>query len=326
MLKAQLRSKIGALGSEWQDIEDILTGDFFGVLDYLPRQPYLRSFIEWVASLNTDASLPSREAVDWDAVEFVFWPMTTGQDESAEPDLVIVSDRWVLVIEVKLDSGLGTDQPWREYCVGREIARDRGLPEESVFYLLVSRHRLNIANTFASPDEPGRRELLAKTSHLLWHQAVALVERWLKHPPARQPVAPEQERLLLDLLEALRRRRSIAFSDFAFINQDAVFADDEKLFCPDRFGGFLRDGESRDIGNAEENRFLSRFAGFLASSPETLAVRDSIFVGARFVGFSSTDRAVAVPSKPFLPVTGLSGFLDRCPPCAAASTLDITET
>ena len=35
VLKVQLRSKIAALGSKWQDIEDILTGDFFGVLDYL---------------------------------------------------------------------------------------------------------------------------------------------------------------------------------------------------------------------------------------------------------------------------------------------------
>lgn len=39
MLKAQLRSKIYALASEWQEMEDILTGDFFGALDYPPRQP-----------------------------------------------------------------------------------------------------------------------------------------------------------------------------------------------------------------------------------------------------------------------------------------------
>ncbi len=162
MLKAQLRSKIGALGSEWQDIEDILTGDFFGTLDYLPRQPFLRSFIEWIADFNPDATQPPGEAVDWEAIEFIFWPMITGRDESAEPDVVIVSNRWVIVVEVKLDSGLGADQPWREYCVGREIAQDRGLSEDSVFYLLVSRHRLNVADTFAAPHVPDRRELLAK--------------------------------------------------------------------------------------------------------------------------------------------------------------------
>ena len=325
MLKAQLRSKIGVLGSEWQDIEDILTGDFFGALDYLPRQPFLCSFIEWVAAFNTDATQPPCEAVDWEAVEFIFWPMITGKDESAEPDVVIVSNRWVLVVEVKLDSGLGADQPWREYCVGREIAEDRGLPENSVFYLLVSRHRLNVAATFAEPDELGRRELLAKTSHLFWHQAVGLIERWLKRGPAQLLVEPEQERLLLDLLGTLRRRRSIAFSGFAFINQDPVFADSDKLFCPDRFAGFLDDSESRRIANAKESWFLSRFVGFLDSSPETSAACDGILVGARFAGFPSADQVVAVPSGPFMPVTEFSGFLDRCPRCSAASTLGISE-
>lgn len=252
MLKAQLRSKIGVLGSEWQDIEDILTGDFFGALDYLPRQPFLPSFIRWIAEFNADTSQPSCHDVDWDAVEFIFWPMLAGDDESAEPDVVIVSNRWVLVVEVKLDSGLGADQPWREYCVGREIALSRGLSEDSVFYLLVTRHRLNVAGTFASSATQQRHDLLTKTSHLLWHQAVALIERWLKYGPMQSTLGPEQERLLLDLLGALRRRRSIAFSGFAFVNQDAVFVVGDKLFCPERFSGFLRDGYSRRVPDAAE--------------------------------------------------------------------------
>ena len=200
MLKAQLRSKISALGSDWQDIEDILTGDFFGALDYLPREPYLGSFLSWVMSLNPDASQPSTVAVDWDAVEFIFWPLITGQDESAEPDLVIVADQWVLVIEVKLDSGLGTNQPWREYCVGREIARDRGISDDAVYYLLVSRHRLDVRATFANSEKGQQDQLLPRTSHLLWHQAVAQVERWLKDGPAGETVTLSEKRLLLDLL------------------------------------------------------------------------------------------------------------------------------
>ena len=45
MLKAQLKSKIFQLSSKWRENEDILTGDFFGVLDYLPRNPYLCKFM-----------------------------------------------------------------------------------------------------------------------------------------------------------------------------------------------------------------------------------------------------------------------------------------
>ena len=45
MLKTQLHSKLNLSHlRRWQDSEDILTSDFFGVLDYLPRQPYLRDF------------------------------------------------------------------------------------------------------------------------------------------------------------------------------------------------------------------------------------------------------------------------------------------
>jgi hypothetical protein len=56
MLKAQLRSKIGALGPDGQDIEDILTGDFFGALDHLPRKPYLRCVQPSVAKLSRYAN------------------------------------------------------------------------------------------------------------------------------------------------------------------------------------------------------------------------------------------------------------------------------
>ena len=40
MLNTQLHSKLNlSYLNRWQDCEDILTGDFFGILDYLPRQP-----------------------------------------------------------------------------------------------------------------------------------------------------------------------------------------------------------------------------------------------------------------------------------------------
>ena len=315
MLKAQIRSKIGALGPGWRDIEDILTGDFFGALDYLPRRPFLAGFLEWVARLNETVKQPPREGVDWDGVEFNFWPMVKGEDEAAEPDVVIVSDHWVLVVEVKLDSALGRDQPWREYCVGREIARDRGLPKDSVFYLLLARQRLDVAQTFVSPDHPGRSELIAKTSCLLWHQVVALVERWLKYGVARHATRPEHQRMLVDLLDALRRRRSIAFSGFAFINQESVSSLARSIFCPDRFAGFLRDTENRPVLGAHTSRFLSRFVGFLDSS--------SVFTCSVFPGFLSDSREVSVPADSILAPTAFSGFLTSCPKCKAASTFDV---
>ena len=39
MLKTQLRSKISALGSDWRDIEDFLTGGLFGALPVWSLRP-----------------------------------------------------------------------------------------------------------------------------------------------------------------------------------------------------------------------------------------------------------------------------------------------
>lgn len=124
MLKAQLRSKMFQLDRgpsaglhevtpsgryhAWWDVEDILTSDFFGVLDYLPRKPFLACFIAYVASLNPDVQTPVIDEIDWDSSHLLFWPHIHTQEENTEPDVVIVTDKWVLVIEVKLDSGLGS--------------------------------------------------------------------------------------------------------------------------------------------------------------------------------------------------------------------------
>ena len=96
MLKAQLRSKIFQVSPTWQDIEDILTGDFFGALDYLPRDPFLCSFISYITSLNPHIQTPPLQGVNWESLKLTFWPRTQTDEENAEPDLVIVTDRWVL--------------------------------------------------------------------------------------------------------------------------------------------------------------------------------------------------------------------------------------
>ena len=66
MLKAQLRSKIGAVGSEWQDFEDILTGDFFGAMQSESTGPVSSvrrrgdSFAPVSPTAGTDSLAPAR--------------------------------------------------------------------------------------------------------------------------------------------------------------------------------------------------------------------------------------------------------------------------
>ena len=123
MLKAELRAKMFQLDPDWAKVEDILTGDFFGALDYLPRNPFLSCFLERVVVLNETARTPELSQVDWSNVKLLFWPRVQLDEEQVEPDVVVVSNRWTIVIEVKLDSGLGVRQPWREYQAGQSIAR-----------------------------------------------------------------------------------------------------------------------------------------------------------------------------------------------------------
>ncbi len=340
MLKAQLRSKISQLAPQWRDIEDILTGDYFGTLDYLPRQPFLPAFLRWVADLNLSVEPPAMQDVDWDGVEMLFWPMRYGEQENAEPDIVLVSNRWVIVIEVKLDSGLGHRQPWREYVVGKEIATERGLPPDSVYYLVVARTHLSVNRTFADNEEAEREELSARTLHLRWSQAASLIELWLRKGAGGKPASHHAARLLTDLLEAMRQRRALVFSGFSFAHQDDVTKWPPGLFCPPRFCGFLRDAACTQIEQADQV-FLSRFAGFgpwvpcqpssddgistyttftgfLEEAPATDTCVGRMLLAERFRGFVCDGPIVVGAEEAIFAPSGFSGFLHDAPGCRSA--------
>ena len=59
------------------------------------------------ASLNPDVQTPPIDDVDWDSLKLIFWPRIYTDEEKAEPDIVLISNKWILVVEVKLQSGLG---------------------------------------------------------------------------------------------------------------------------------------------------------------------------------------------------------------------------
>ena len=99
MLKAELRSKMFQVDSEWARVEDIFTGDFFGALDYLPREIHLASFVRAIAELNDGAMLPDLSRTDWNSVEMIFWPRESVDGQQVEPDVIIVSNAWLIIVE-----------------------------------------------------------------------------------------------------------------------------------------------------------------------------------------------------------------------------------
>ncbi len=301
------------LDPEWARVEDILTGDFFGALDYLPRQPFLSRFLEGVVALNETPRSPDLPQVDWSRVTLLFWPRVQLDDEQVEPDVVVVSNCWTIVIEVKLDSGLGARQPWREYRAGQSIAREHGLPGHAVYYLVVARSRLDVGQTFANDELDERRELLSRTLFLCWWQVAAMVDSW-KGDQIEGPLGAEQARLIQDLVESLRRRRSILFSGFSFPNLMRVLRSPDGVFCPPAFVGFLRAFLARASAPGDLV-FLNRFDGFMKRAGRT-SVGRCMHVS-RFRGLATTELVVVAPSSAIFAPTPFNRFLYRAPACLA---------
>jgi len=288
LLKVQLQSKISQLDPSWRQLEDILTGDFFGVLDYLPRAPYLRDFIAFVSSMNPDAQKPLLHGVDWENVEIIFWPRVFVDGQNTEPDIVIISNIWVLVIEVKLGSSFGNNQPWREYLVGCQIAQERNIPSNLVYYTVLARNHLNIKSTFKADDILQLTKLQTVTSYVKWHEAVALIEIWLRKATA------EHKRMLADLFKAMKKRRAIAFSGFKFVNAASVTTAEISFFCPPRFTGFL--SEIPETNQIEDSLFLhNNDMGFIENCPVVMAPEEQIFLKQDFRGFGNNFSDVVQP-------------------------------
>lgn len=320
MLKAQLRSKLSLRSLvEWQDCEDILTGDFFGVLDYLPRQPYLRQFLEEVERLNCRMGALELSQVDWSQVEMSFWPRCRGHDDLTEPDVVLSSNRWLIVVEVKLESGLGKNQPWREYCVGQQLAEDRGLRRDAVDYLIVSRDRLPAARVFEGLSRDQRSELEPRTLFLRWSEAVEIINRW-RHGVRNGQIASNEGRMLADLYAALRRRRTLSFSEFSFLHQQTVAHRQTPMFCPPRFSGFLP-ADCVHCSCPRVGSFFPRFGGFLnAPRPRCSGPNGFVWLH-RFQCFVVSSRTAYEPSGPIFCPGRFQGFLERAPHCRASAIL-----
>ena len=319
MLKTQLHSKLNlSEPRRWQDREDILTGDFFGALDYLPRQPYLREFLERVEHLNERVGWFELDRVDWEKVEMLFWQRCPGHDDSTEPDVVLVSNRWVIVVEVKLGSGFGESQPWREYQFGQQMAKN--LACDAVYYVIVSRAILNGTQVFGGLVAHERDEVEPRTLWFRWLDAVTLVDRWLRqHDAGERQVAKHETRMLEDLLRALRRRRTLSFCGFSFTYHQRVCESRPPIFCPPLFKGFLcKDFVKCDL--PPSIGFLARFQGFFRKTCPPVVPMESVWLR-RFRGFVGSAEPTNAPLGSIFCSRGFKGFLNDAPGCVASTTV-----
>ncbi|MCL1904316.1 MAG: hypothetical protein FWF94_07855 [Oscillospiraceae bacterium] len=102
---AEINGKISRTGSNLSDrLEDQLTGNFFGSLRYLPFEHGIKTILQnSVYPKSTLDCLPSH-LYEWHN-RILFWESF----ERTEPDVIIELDDVVILIEVKLHSGLSSD-------------------------------------------------------------------------------------------------------------------------------------------------------------------------------------------------------------------------
>ena len=299
MLKTQLHSKISQYSPEWRDIEDILTGDYFGVLDYLPRKPFLESFTKQLHNLNPNVSFLGLDTVDWEKVELQFWPMKTTDDASAEPDLIILSDRWVIIVEVKLNSKLGKRQLWREYHIGRSIGAENNISPENVYCLVLTRDRIKEAEVCYGLKAKQRELLRPKVMYLLWHEAAAIVESWSRYGISDVPLISEHHRIITDLLCALRKRKNLLFSGFVFHHMEPSQTFQSRIFSPELFNGFLKNIPT--VNKLDYSLITDEFSGFCTNSRKCKRLLE-YWSNLQFSGFQNSPKKCNLSNMKF--VTG----------------------
>lgn len=103
---AEIHGKISSSGSNLTDrLEDKLTGDVFGVMRYLPFSLGLKQILNATTFADQqETELPTILAIE-ESFNYLFWP----RYDEGEPDLILESKNAIILIEVKYQSGLSSD-------------------------------------------------------------------------------------------------------------------------------------------------------------------------------------------------------------------------
>ena len=138
----------------WGISEDDLTGDFFGLMKYLPFDMLLAPFLSLLQSLYPDRNIPTQNAKP---AEILLWPeyqiprewqeQFNRPDIPAErrrskfyivPDTVIRVDDCIFVVEAEKSHSVEAEQLFQQYLLGRRIFSAMGDHKCIVFSLLVN--------------------------------------------------------------------------------------------------------------------------------------------------------------------------------------------
>jgi len=121
-------------------LEDILTSDVFGIMNYLPYDLLLSPFLEQVILKNPNSrfAIPATEPTHIHFWKKMIWPdsLPNLDRDSIEPDVLIEWPNTLLMVEAKFISPTDPDELLREYLLGINEAGS----ERRFFLLLIDKN------------------------------------------------------------------------------------------------------------------------------------------------------------------------------------------
>lgn len=232
---AELRGKISSRGSNLSDrLEDQLTGDFFGSLRYIPFNKVMKKILKrsTILGKNPEDTINIISDIDtsyW-ANNITFWPYNL----KAELDIILEFQEIIIGIEVKLYSGLSSDDDIDQTLKDVEeqsinqLARESKVLKEKIVHsnkpalliLIAPEDKSKIICNDASIR--GIIEEGVKLGYLSWEEILEGIKQlYLSHE------LNEYEKLIInDIVLLLKRKGLERFKSFNFECEDI----DAKLF------------------------------------------------------------------------------------------------
>ena len=230
MIQAELHGKL----SEIKNSEDVLTSNIFGLLKYLPNDILL--------NILDHAKTLSGKKIEFDLKsyipEFIFWENIKGY---GEPDLIIkfrnkVGHELILCIEIKYyssKSGDGDNDQLKRYFEALSISSKEKSSFLGVVYLTKYPSRKELEDSLYYIKQKELDDSEEKLFQLRWFEITKSLENY-------NGVLNRHEDLIVkDLIEYLKYKNFVEFTDFTFQSKDFNFSPDRFYFIDYKeFKGF----------------------------------------------------------------------------------------
>ena len=230
MIQAELHGKL----SEIKNSEDVLTSNIFGLLKYLPNDILLNILDHAKTLSGKKIELDLKSYIP----EFIFWENIKGY---GEPDLIIkfhnkVGHELILCIEIKYyssKSGDGDNDQLKRYFEALSISSKEKSSFLGVVYLTKYPSRKELEDSLYYIKQKELDDAEEKLFQLRWFEITKSLENY-------NGVLNRHEDLIVkDLIEYLKYKNFVEFTDFTFQSKDFNFSPDHFYFIDYKeFKGF----------------------------------------------------------------------------------------